>query len=303
MVRLFTGLKKACLNDGRHYVDLEHVYHHAFAFEPVAPGFARLTPAGHESLCSCATTAYPWAVGTQTNQLRRRTLLLGTIGAVLAAGTREARADQARVLLLGGSSMVGSLGRLLEEGCQRSGFETLRDAKISSGLARPDFFDWPARAGELYRSFKPTATVCMFGGNDGQGLAVKVDGEAGWIRWHEPGWPDEYAKRVHALITAVSPAGEPVFWLGMPMMANPARTTKMQRINELAREQLQQSRAGYFVDTWHLLADRGGAYTRRVKHNGRWLTVRAKDGVHLTREGAQLVAEYVVPIVRSTISR
>ncbi len=197
--------------------------------------------------------------------------------------------------------MVGSLGRFLEEELAHTGYTALREAKISSGLARPDFFDWPARARELYAEFQPAATVCMFGGNDGQGLHMGVDAEPPWIRWHESGWSAEYGRRVKALLDAVAPYNEHVFWLGMPMMATHERTSRMDRLNRIAREQIGQRPHGYFLDTWQLLADKRGYYSRSIKHEGRWVTVRAKDGVHFTRAGARLLVEYVGPIVRATL--
>ena len=38
----------------------------------------------------------------------------------------------------------------------------------SSGLARDDFYDWPARIGELIDAEKPAAVVVMLGANDRQ---------------------------------------------------------------------------------------------------------------------------------------
>ena len=47
------------------------------------------------------------------------------------------------------------------------------DYKVSTGLARPDFFDWPARFAEEIPNVNPGIVVVTFGGNDAQGLTDK----------------------------------------------------------------------------------------------------------------------------------
>ncbi len=213
------------------------------------------------------------------------------------AGRRRSRA-----LVLGGSAMVGAVGRCIEEGLDAAGFVTLREAKISSGLARPDFFDWPARARALYESHLPDVTVCMFGGNDGQGLHMGQGAEPEWIRWHEPGWSEEYARRVTALAEAVATHGEHLYWIGMPVMGSDERTERMYRLNQIARHQVGLLPRGYFVDTWELFADTRGGFSTTLRIGGERVTVRARDGVHFTRSGGRLLADHVVPMVRAAFA-
>ena len=46
------------------------------------------------------------------------------------------------------------------------------DYKVSSGLARPDFFDWPAHLRRQLPAVDPDIVVVTFGGNDAQGMAL-----------------------------------------------------------------------------------------------------------------------------------
>ena len=48
--------------------------------------------------------------------------------------------------------------------------DTALDYKVSSGLARPDYFDWRARLHEHVPAVDPDIVVITFGGNDAQGL-------------------------------------------------------------------------------------------------------------------------------------
>ena len=64
--------------------------------------------------------------------------------------------------------------------------------KVSSGLSRPDFYDWPQRMIDQIVDWNPDATAVLFGANDGRtstshGKVLKVGTKA---------WQAQYAKRV-----------------------------------------------------------------------------------------------------------
>lgn len=241
--------------------------------------------------------AMSWLVTVQ--MIDRRSFLLGasaSLSAWLVPG-RVRASEGGTILVIGGSAMVGALGRYVEEGLQAAGYQTHRKAKSASGLARPDFYDWPTRARSLYESVGPMATVCMFGGNDGQGCFMGKDAEPSWIRWQDERWAQEYGRRVQALCDAVGSGGEPVFWVGMPVMRSTKLRARVQRINEIAREQVEQRAGGSFIDTWSVLADAEGNYADALEVDGKRVTVRSGDGVHYTMTGARVLAEHVVPRV------
>ena len=67
----------------------------------------------------------------------------------------------------------GRSGRTSKELLDDTGVvETTVDYKVSSGLARPDFFDWPAHLRGELPAVDPDIVVVTFGGNDAQGLAA-----------------------------------------------------------------------------------------------------------------------------------
>ena len=101
-----------------------------------------------------------------------------------------------RVLLVGASSIQTDLGRALERRIEDElGVEVLRHGRHSTGMARPDYFDWNARALELSADFRPDLVIAQFGGNDGQGLTDRDTGRAvapfftdAWTPSTAPGW-------------------------------------------------------------------------------------------------------------------
>ena len=200
--------------------------------------------------------------------------------------------------------IAGGLGLYLEQGLREDGLVVRRRGKASTGLARPDFFDWPAEAARLVAAEHPQVCVTMFGGNDAQGLWMgREKGPNGrrvdrWIRWQEPGWSEEYARRVGRMYDALASEGATVFWIGMPVMGREKLHARMRRLNTIYRAEMALRRRAYFLDVWDVLAAPDGSYTSRLKvarpdGRARKVTVRAGDGVHLTVAGAHLLADHL----------
>ncbi len=234
---------------------------------------------------------------------RRRFLITALASATLPLVPRVVRAGNKRILLVGDSMIAGGLGLFLARDLEKTyGYETQRKGKSSTGLARPDFFNWMKEAKKQVEAF-PNAdgTVVMFGGNDVQGL--KMGPGDNWIRWHEDGWRDEYARRVTAFADILAPAGQHLFWIGMPVMRPEKFHLRVQRVNTIFRAEMAIRRGGHFIDIWRLLSDDKGNYTDRVviEPGKKRVRVRAGDGVHLSIAGAHLIADHVKNVIHNTL--
>jgi uncharacterized protein len=212
--------------------------------------------------------------------------------------------NRKKILLLGDSMIAGAIGLFLENGLRKlHGHEVHRKGKSSTGLARPDFFSWPKEAAAQVAAFTPDAVIAMFGGNDVQGLWM---GRGTWVTWPEPGWSAEYARRVNAFADIVAPNGEPLFWIGMPVMRPEKFHHRVQRVNTIYRAEMAIRPGGHFIDIWRLLADADGNYADRLDidgvHGGKTERVRAGDGIHLSVAGARRVDAHVRAIVQATLT-
>jgi hypothetical protein len=228
--------------------------------------------------------------------MRRRELLLGlTAGMGALLGPRLARASEARrVLIVGSSAMAGAFGGALHHGLEALGYEVHRRHRSSSSLTRPDFFDWFAEGDRLYESFRPHATLVFFAANDAQALFTESD--PAWIQFHdEKPWTEAYRARVNRFADVVSPRGERVVWIGAPVMRSPKLNERMQRTNKIYEEEMRWRRSAMFVDTWASLADGRGNYADRIRIDGTTKKVRAPDGVHFNRTGANILADLILP--------
>jgi hypothetical protein len=234
----------------------------------------------------------------------RRRFLAGSTLAVVAAGLpRTARADGQRVLVLGDSMIAGGFGLFLARDLEKDlGYDTARRGKSSSGLARPDFFDWMKEAKKLVAENPFDAYVVMFGGNDVQGLYM---GDGNWIRWPDEGWTEEYARRINELCDLLAPEGQRIFWCGLPIMKPGKFGGRVQKVNTIYNATISLRPGALFVDTWAVLADEAGEYADKIElvpGSGKKVRVRAGDGIHLSPAGAQHLADHVEAIVHGELS-
>lgn len=234
-------------------------------------------------------------------QTRRRFLFQwASLAAAPLLVSRRAHAG-AKILMIGDSMIAGGFGLFLAEDLQREhGHQVDRRGKSSTGLARPDFYDWITVGAVARAESKPTAVICMFGGNDGQGLYMGRKANPEWIRYGEPEWTPEYRRRINAFADAVTADGELLFWIGMPQMRLDRLRERVGHMNTIYEAEMAIRPNARFVPIWDVLA-MNGEYSDHVMIDGKRTRVRTGDGVHLTPAGAHYLADYVRPHIADVL--
>ncbi len=163
------------------------------------------------------------------------------------------------------------------------------DYNISTGLARPDQFDWFERLSEqMVSETPPEAVIWMVGGNDNQDMLT----EAGRVSYPSPEWEAEYRARVGTLMDITAYPDVQMIWIGLPPM-QPQPWTELPIITNPILEQEAAVRPWVtYVDIWDLFLDEDGTYNPRiVGPDGTERLARAPDGVHITRRASEWVAD------------
>ncbi len=173
------------------------------------------------------------------------------------------------------------------------------DGRISTGLARPEIFNWPAHLNEKLAGGGVDALVLTLGSNDDQALT----GEGGVGPLLSPEWETEYRRRVGGLMDLVTNKGTKLFWIGVPFMSNNERyDTRYQFMNAIVRSEAEK-RPGkvVYVDTNPVLSIFGGGYSQYLPGpDNTFVQVRTGDGIHFTRAGGDLVANAVLKAMGET---
>jgi hypothetical protein len=170
------------------------------------------------------------------------------------------------------------------------------DGRISSGLERPDVFNWFERVPEVLKNEQPRAVVLMFGGNDDHGFmtglreGVEVDGFA------TASWTREYRRRVGGIMDSVVRKGAYLVWIGLPITNDAEQTIRFDTINAIVQAEAEKRRGRVsYLDTYFFFAGDDGGFTEYAHTDtGRLVKMRADDGVHFERAAGDLIARQVL---------
>jgi hypothetical protein len=212
------------------------------------------------------------------------------------------------VLYVAGDSDAGTFGPYLDKLMKQTGMVTTKlDYKVSSGLSRPDFFDWPSYFAQQIPAVNPDIVVVTFGGNDAQGLR-NVDKT--WAVQHTPGsggddadWRAEYGKRVGAAMDFLGGDNRKLIWVGIPNDDNPDVTARLQVQNEVVMAEAAKRPNVVFIDTWNRFSGLSGGFAPVVQdpRDGEFKDVRRDDGFHLNETGAEILALDIAEAIRTEL--
>jgi len=196
------------------------------------------------------------------------------------------KADPVR-LWVGGDSMGGELGWGLGPMLEKSKvFKPVLYYKESSGICRWDFFDWGRKMTSIMRAVRPNAVAIMMGTNDTQ----SIWDNGVWTAYGKPAWKTKYEARVGDMMQTMLDGGaRRVYWVGMPIMGESWRNSRMRLIDTMIANQAAVHPGVQYIDVWPLFANADGTYAAK------W---RGGDGVHLTIAGQQRLAKAVFAAVK-----
>ena len=204
-----------------------------------------------------------------------------------ATGQRYLSVAEPLRVLLAGDSMMNDLGPSITELAPVALASIDLDYRVSSGLSRPDFFDWPSHLAQVLDAEHPEAVVLVFGPNDFQNLEVdrKVleAGSAPWLT--------EYGRRVGVVMDLLHRPGVTVTWAALPAMRDPEFSTSMATVSEIYRNEASNRPWVRVVELGSALNRPDGAYAATLPDSdGTPAALRQGDGIHLSRAGADRAA-------------
>jgi uncharacterized protein len=261
-----------------------------------------------DSAASSAGVAAP-AAGSTASAASSTVSAVATTAApaTTVPATGPPSADNPARLLVMGDSDAGTFGPYLESLMDDTGVvDSEVDYKVSSGLSRPDFFDWQAHATAKLDEVDPDIVVVTFGGNDAQGMAT-LDGEFP-TEWADPvggrdTWFPEYRRRAGEFADLLTGDERTIIWVGIPNDNNPEVTKRLEVQDRAVRAALAERPDVIFVDTWRRFSGRDGNWAEYVidPRDGKGKDVRADDGFHLNENGAEILALDVANVIRADL--
>jgi uncharacterized protein len=173
------------------------------------------------------------------------------------------------------------------------------ESRLSTGLARPDLYNWYTRFNQVIAAVKPHIAVLSFGADDAHDFMAGVPGGHSVGTFGSAAWIAEYRRRVDGVTRELNAAGITTVWLGLPIPDGPGFRRSFPIVNRiLASVARKHAPHSQFVDTWHLLDSAHGKYTAYLRVSGKLTLMRLPDGVHYTDAAGDLVAADVLARLR-----
>jgi hypothetical protein len=197
------------------------------------------------------------------------------------------KTDKLRIVVVG-DSLAQGLGFYLDRVTAPQLTIVSSQGRISSGLSREDYLNWPAEMHHIMDVFHPDLVIVMIGENDNQSLTTPsghLQTEIG-----TGAWPPGYQQRVEGFAHIALAGGAHVVWVGLPIVSNPKRWEVIQRQNGIFERVANSTPDMAYVDTWDRFATADGKYSPYLHDNGHVQLVRETDGTHFNSDGYLMIA-------------
>jgi len=200
-------------------------------------------------------------------------------------------------LWVAGDSLAAVPGQSLERATAgRSAIDVLGvESRVSTGLGRPDVFNWFSRILSALRELRPRVAVLSFGADDAHDYMSGVPAGRSIGPLGSRSWVAEYRRRVDGVTRELNDAGVYVVWLGLPIARGEGWNRGFRVVNSiLAGVAGRHPRGAYYLDTWRMFAV-GGRYAQYLRNSdGRLVQMRAGDGVHYEPAAGDAIARAVL---------
>jgi hypothetical protein len=168
------------------------------------------------------------------------------------------------------------------------------ESRLSTGLGRPDLYNWFTRIQQAPGQLHPDVAVLSFGADDAHDYLAGVPAGVTVGPLGSGSWDAEYERRVDGVTSELNAKGIYVVWLGLPNTDHHGFRQSFPVVNSIIERVVRKHAAhATFVDTWTLLSDTHGHYASYLRVDGRLTLMRLSDGTHYTAAAGDLIAQQV----------
>lgn len=189
-----------------------------------------------------------------------------------------------------GDSLMQGIAPFVQKYLKQAGINSINLSKQSTGLAYPNFFDWPKTIEQTLQKTPDIRLLVVFlGPNDPWDMPNPKGGQ--YLRFKSEEWRNIYQSRIAHILETAKAHNVQVIWLGVPYMKAQKLNDQMRYLNEVLITALQGK--VIWLPTEELLSNGTGHYVDSITVAQKILRVRSKDGIHFSPIGQKMLAEYI----------
>jgi len=202
---------------------------------------------------------------------------------------REPTPDKQLRVAVVGDSLAQGVGFAADSVFKPFWAEVFKQGRISTGLARLDYFNWMAQMRTIVERADPDLILVMIGENDNQGMLYPdgtLEQDVGTFDWAE-----HYQERVEQFAEIATSEGGHVVWIGLPNTADKGRWDFIQRQDAIFQAVADELPNVAYFDSWNTFAAPDGGYSAFYRDGTKVREIRSPDGVHFNTDGYALLTE------------
>jgi hypothetical protein len=205
--------------------------------------------------------------------------------------------DTYRILVIGdalGGGLGAGLSRMAEA---EPRFEFVNRFQETSGLARPEVYDWPASLPKIMEGKEFDAVVVLLGAYDRQAIR---EGDFRLV-FNTPEWKAAYEARIDELLDLLNTAGLKVFWVAIPPMGDAKYEADMKIVAALQKQEVL-SKGQVYVDLRSSFLTPDGEYTDKGPDDtGEVRKLRSRDGIAFFKQGNNRFGQLLLAEIKRVI--
>jgi len=205
--------------------------------------------------------------------------------------------DTYRILVIGdalGGGLGAGLSRMAEP---ESRFEIVNRFQETSGLARPEVYDWPASLPKIMEGKEFDAVVVLLGAYDRQAIR---EGDFR-LAFNTPEWKAAYETRIDELLDLLNAAGLKVFWVAIPPMGDAKYEADMKIVAALQKQEVL-GKGHVYLDLRSAFLTPDGEYTDKgPDETGEVSRLRSRDGIAFLRLGNNRFGQLLLAEIKRVI--
>lgn len=167
--------------------------------------------------------------------------------------------------------------------------KTIKGSVQGQSITGKNFVSYLEKVKEIRSDISPDYVVIWIGANDqAPEPKLKDKDNPAYLAWQEI-----YKKNALKLLDVIKVSPEKVYWVSLPSMRSLKSNNNAHLINSILK-QISLERKVRYIDIEKYLTDESGSFSRTSNYNGKFVQVRADDGIHFTTIGYKLVTKQVV---------
>lgn len=193
-------------------------------------------------------------------------------------------------IFFAGDSMMQGVAPHVQQYLQKThGIKSVNLSKQSTGLAYPQFFNWPKTIEDTLASNPNIKILAVFlGPNDPWDMPDLKNG--GKVKFQTPEWEAAYRDRMQGILDSAKNHGVKVIWITPPNMKKNKLNEQMVYINDVMKKELDEHGI-LTIDSRPLLGGVNNVYSDYLVKDGESIKMRSGDGIHFTVKGQKIVAQ------------